>query len=225
MPFLEVACFNTESALIAEAAGADRIELCKDQQLGGTTPLLSTFQGLKTDVRIPINVMIRPRGGDFIYDAEDIHQMEMDLSRFGDAGVDGFVFGVLEGKGVDLEMCRRLVDMARGKPCTFHRAFDGLGEDHMLEQLEVLIHCGFKSVLTSGGENNAVEGSRVLRKLVRAARGRIEVIVGGGVRSINVQTLLRDTDATTFHSSAIVAGGELASREEVVALKSLLKGR
>lgn len=171
--------------------------------------------------------MIRPRGGNFIYSAEEILQMETDVSRFREGGVDGFVFGVLDGergRGVDLERCKGLVDLAGGKACTFHRAFDEIVEDDMLEELEGLIRCGFKSVLTSGGKENAVEGSRMLRKLVRAASGRIDVIVGGGVRSINVESLLRETDATTFHSSAIVAGGELASREEVVALKSLLGG-
>ncbi|CZR70215.1 related to Copper homeostasis protein cutC homolog [Phialocephala subalpina] len=223
MPLLEIACFNVESALIAQTSGADRIELCKDQQLGGTTPLLPDFLELKKNVEIPVNVMIRPRGGNFVYVNEELQQMEKELGMFIKAGTDGFVFGILDEGKVDVERCRYLVEKAKGRPCTFHRAFDEIAEDDMLEQLVVLIECGFRAVLTSGGKKNAVEGSEVLKKVVDAANGRIDVIVGGGVRSTNLQVLKEDTGAGTFHSSAIVAGGEVASKEEVMALKILVK--
>jgi copper homeostasis protein len=220
MPLLEIACFSAESALIADASGADRIEICKDQHLGGTTPLLSVFQEVKTTVRIPVNVMIRPRGGNFTYDAGEIHMMEAQLEEFREAGASGFVFGILDGKSVDVAKCRRLVEQAKN-PCTFHRAFDEILEEDMLKELEVLIDCGFKSVLTSGGKENAVKGSTMLRQLVEAANGRIDVIVGGGVRSNNLQALKINTGGRTFHSSAIVAGSESVSKEEVEKLKSI----
>ncbi|KAF8860387.1 copper homeostasis protein CutC [Acephala macrosclerotiorum] len=223
MPLLEIACFNPESALVAQAARADRIELCKDRHLGGTTPLLSDFQKLKKDIQIPVNVMIRTRGGDFVYDDEELRQMEKELEMFLEAGADGFVFGILDEGRVDVERCRRLVEKAKGRPCTFHRAFDEIPEGDMLEQLEVLVECGFRSVLTSGGKKSAVEGSRVLRRLIEPAQGRIDVIIGGGIRSTNLQVLKNNTGAGTFHSSAIVTGGELASKEEIEALKNLMK--
>jgi copper homeostasis protein len=124
---------------------------------------------------------------------------------------------------IDLTLNAWLVSEAAGKPCTFHRAFDELeGEADEIElQLEVLIKCGFKAVLTSGGAPNAVEGRQRLARLVERANGRIDVIVGGGVRSDNVE-VLRETGASWFHSSAIVDGGEVASGQEVRALKEKL---
>ena len=149
MSLLEIACFNAESALIAESSGAHRIELCKEQALGGTTPLISTFQSIKEAVKIPVNVMIRPRGMDFIYDDDEFLQMKKDIESF--AGADGFVFGILRDGKVDEERCRVLVEKSEGRPCTFHRAFDEIPESQMMAELEVLVRCGFKSVLTSGG--------------------------------------------------------------------------
>ncbi|KUJ06644.1 copper homeostasis protein CutC [Mollisia scopiformis] len=223
MPLLEIACFNIESGLIAQAAGADRIELCKNQQLGGTTPLLSDFQELKKHVEIPINVMIRPRGGDFTYDVNEIQQMGVELESFRDHGADGFVFGILGAGKVDIEKCRDLIEKAQGLPCTFHRAFDEIAEKDMLEQLNVLMECGFTSVLSSGGQKNAQEGIEVLKRLVETSKRRIDVIVGGGVRSTNLQEIERATGSGTFHSSAIVDGGEVTSKEEVEALKGIVR--
>jgi len=132
------------------------------------------------------------------------------------------VFGILKGRTVDVERCRYLVEKAQ-VPCTFHRAFDQIAEEDMLKELEVLINCGFKSVLTSGGKENAVKGSTMLRQLVEAAGGRIDVIIGGGVRSDNLQALKTDTGGRTFHSSAIIGGGENANKEEVERIKSITK--
>jgi copper homeostasis protein len=221
MPLLEIACFNAESALIAESSGADRIELCKEQALGGTTPLISTFQSVKEAVKIPVNVMIRPRGMDFVYDDDEFLQMKKGIERF--ARADGFVFGILRDGKVDIERCRILVEKAEGKPCTFHRAFDEIPESQMMAELEVLVSCGFKSVLTSGGRKNALEGRKILAELVEAAKKRIDIIVGGGVRSSNLEMLRRETSAGWFHSSAIVEpGGEVASRDEVTRLTEIM---
>lgn len=224
MTLLEIACFNAESAIIADAGGTDRIELCKDQHLGGTTPRLSIFREVKANVKTPINVMIRPRGGDFIYDTEELHLMEVQLEEFGIAGASGFVFGILDsdGKSIDVASCRRLVELAKG-PCTFHRAFDEIPEEAMLQQLEVLVDCGFKSVLTSGGMENAMKGSSMLKKLVHAAGDRIDVIVGGGVRSSNLQALKENTRGKTFHSSAIIGAGETADKQEVEMLTRIIR--
>ena len=232
MPNLEIACFNVESAVIAASFAADRIELCNDQALGGTTPLLSTFQTLRNEMignsntktkRVPINVMIRPRGGDFSYSNGEFEQMAMEVEMFGREGVDGFVFGILKDKEVDRERCKFLLQKASGKPCTFHRAFDEIPKDNMMDELEVLIECGFKAVLTSGGGRNAVEGKERLVELVVAADGRIDVIIGGGVRSGNLERMREATGAPWFHSSAVNDGGAVASREEVRMLSGLVR--
>ncbi|KAE9364374.1 putative copper homeostasis protein [Stipitochalara longipes BDJ] len=218
MPLLEIACFNAESALLAQEAGADRVELCKEQELGGTTPLLSTFKCLKDAFSIPIYVMIRPHGRHFKYSDDEYLDMEREIEIFNREGAQGFVFGILNGTGtVDKERCRGLVLKAEGRPCTFHRAFDEILERDMLEQLELLVEVGFRAMLTSGGKKNAVEGKEMLKNLVAAAQGRIDVIVGGGVRSLNLENLRKETNAPVFHSSAIVdvGGGDIASRDEI----------
>jgi copper homeostasis protein len=227
MPLLEIACFNAESALVAQEAGAGRVELCKEQELGGTTPLLSTFKYLKHVLSIPVCVMIRPHGRDFFYGDEEFRVMEQDLETFKREGAQGFVFGMLDEHGkVDQQRCRDLVSRAEGRPCTYHRAFDEIPENEMEEQLEVLIECGIRAVLTSGGKKNAVEGKETLKRLVTAANGKLDVIVGGGVRSSNVEMLKSETSAKVFHSSAIVDNkrGEIASRDEIKQLERLING-
>ena len=227
MPLLEIACFNDESARIAQEAGADRVELCKEQELGGTTPLLSTFKSVKDVISIPVYVMIRPHGRDFMYTDDEYRDMEQEIEIFKQEGAQGFVFGILHSTGtIDAERCRRLVLKAGGRPCTFHRAFDEIPQKDMLEQLEVLVQVGFTAVLTSGGAKNALEGKEVLKDLVTAAKGRRVVIVGGGVRSSNLERLRQETDASIYHSSAIVNVGDsgIASRDEIKLLQHLIHG-
>lgn len=168
--------------------------------------------------------MIRPRGGGFAYTDAELEIMEHDLQRFEEHGADGFVFGILNAEGeIDGERCERLLAKANGKPCTFHRAFDEIAPSSMLAQLEVLVALGFTSVLTSGGAPNAVEGKAMLRTLVEGAKGRISVIVGGGVRSANLSDLRGYVGAEWWHSSAVVDGGEVASEGEIRALGEVLR--
>jgi len=161
--------------------------------------------------------MIRPRdGGDFIYTSAEYDQMKSDLTTFKNAGASGFVFGILDEKNlVDEVKCRELVKVAGDRPCTFHRAFDSIPTEQIDEQLEILIECGFKAVLTSGGAGDAGDNQDVLRRLVEVANGRIEIVIGGGVRSGNLKGL-RETGARWFHSSAVVDGGNVASSEELM---------
>jgi len=228
--YIELAVFLDSSNIhdILKAGSlADRLEICTNRSAGGLTPSLSDFQTLQrsTDPNKPLYVMIRPRdGGDFIYISKEYEQMKSDLLAFKNAGASGFVFGILDEKNlVDVVKCRELVEMAGDRPCTFHRAFDIIPPEQMEEQLEVLIECGFKAVLTSGGVGNAVDNSHVLKRLVKAARGRIEVVVGGGVRSGNLK-ILRETGARWFHSSAVVDGGDVASSEELMDMYRVLGG-
>ncbi|WP_326984555.1 copper homeostasis protein CutC [Chryseobacterium sp. MYb264] len=219
MSKIEIACFNPESAIIAFENGADRIELCDGLSEGGTTPGFETAKHLREKINIPIFVMIRPRGGDFTYSDAEFEQMKSELTQLKSLNVDGFVFGILdENDEVNVERNKELVKLAKPYPCTFHRAFDRAKD--LENSLEEVIDCGFKTILTSGQRPNVSEGKDNLKKLVELSNGRIEILVGGGLRSTNIQELRDFTKAGYFHSSAITDGGVFAVAEEVVALKS-----
>ena len=219
MSKIEIACFNPESALIAFENGADRIELCAGLSEGGTTPDFETTKKLREKINIPMYVMIRPRGGDFTYSETEFEQMKTDLSALKSLNVDGFVFGILdENDKVNVEQNKALVDLASPLPCTFHRAFDRAG--NLEDSLEKVIECGFTTILTSGQKPNVSEGKENLQKLVNLSNGRIEILVGGGLRSSNIEGLRDFTKAGYFHSSAITDGGSFANPDEVVALKN-----
>lgn len=219
MSKIEIACFNPESAITAFENGADRIELCDGLNEGGTTPDFETVKQLREKINIPMFVMIRPRGGDFTYSDEEFEQMKSDLTHLKSLNVDGFVFGILdENDEVNVVQNKELIKLAEPYPSTFHRAFDRAGD---LEQsLEKVIACGFNTILTSGQKPNVSEGKENLRKLVELSAGRIEILVGGGLRSTNIEEIREYTEAQYFHSSAIIDGGAFASAEEVVALKN-----
>ncbi|WP_294281772.1 copper homeostasis protein CutC [uncultured Chryseobacterium sp.] len=219
MSKIEIACFNPESAMIAFKNGADRIELCDGLSEGGTTPDFETVKQLREKINIPIFVMIRPRGGDFTYSEEEFEQMKSDLVRLKTLKVDGFVFGILdENDQVNIVQNKELVTLAQPYPCTFHRAFDRAGD--LETSLEQVIECGFTTILTSGQKPNVSEGTENLKKLVELSDGRIEILVGGGLRSGNIAGIREYTKAGYFHSSAITDGGAFADADEVVALKN-----
>ncbi|KAF2770633.1 hypothetical protein EJ03DRAFT_326256 [Teratosphaeria nubilosa] len=219
---LEIACFSPDHALLAHKAGADRLELCKDRNAGGISPSLEWLQKVKAEFTIPVFVMVRPRGGDFNYTADEFEQMRMSLEAF-DPYADGYVFGVLDVyRRVDMKRTAELVRLARGKPCTFHRACDET--PNLFEALEDVVKAGCKAILTSGGAPTAQAGSEAIRQLVQLARGRVEIIVGGGVRSHNLGLLRKDTQARVFHSAAIEAGMEMPTEQEVALLKRAVQG-
>lgn len=219
MSKIEIACFNPESALIAFENGADRIELCDGLSEGGTTPDFETVQELREKINISIFVMVRPRGGDFTYTDVEFEQMKSDLIQLKSLNVDGFVFGILdENDEVNIEQNKTLVELAKPLPCTFHRAFDRTKD--LEKSLEKVIECGFTTILTSGQKPNVSEGKENLKKLVELSSGRIEILVGGGLRSSNIEEIRELTKAGYFHSSAITDGGAFANAEEIVALKN-----
>ncbi|KAK5174280.1 uncharacterized protein LTR77_001360 [Saxophila tyrrhenica] len=220
MALLEIACFTPESAIRAYDAGADRIELCDDREAGGTTPSMETLRAVKEQVTVPVYVMIRARGGNFVYTEAEFGRMLDDVDRF-KASAEGFVFGVLgDGNDVDIERTTQLVARASPLPCTFHRAFDEAQDQ--LQALEDVMGCGCKAILTSGGAPNAAAGAVSLAKLVEQAEGRIQIIVGGGVRSENAAELAEVTKAKAYHSSAILEGCADVDMDEVRQLKALL---
>ncbi len=219
MSKIEIACFNPESAMIALENGADRIELCAGLAEGGTTPDFETVKQLRAKINIPVFVMIRPRGGDFTYSDAEFEQMKNDLTQLKSLQVNGFVFGILdENDEVNSEQNKELVELAKPYPCTFHRAFDRAKD--MGDSLEKVIECGFTTILTSGQKPNVSEGKENLKKLVEQSDGRIEILVGGGLRSTNIEEIRDFTKAEYFHSSAITDGGAFANADEVVALKN-----
>ncbi|KAH7363676.1 copper homeostasis protein CutC [Pyrenochaeta sp. MPI-SDFR-AT-0127] len=218
---LEIACFNASSAIAAAKAGANRIELCADYAAGGVTPTLSSLDLIRTEVTIPINVMIRPRTGDFNYSQEEFKQMKAEIELFKPTA-SGFVFGILDAnKRVDEVRNRELVELAAPLPCTFHRAIDEVAEIN--EAVERAIACGFQNILTSGGERNAVEGAEKVTMLQEIFWQRITFILGGGVRSSNVDTLKRGTAVPWVHSAAITTPGEEVDAEEVKKMQETLQ--
>ena len=222
MAVVEIACFNTLSAIIAHVAGASRIELCDNADLGGTTPPVEWLTKIRDGINVPINVMIRPRGGNFVYTAQDFDTMKNSLNTFKTTGMaDGFVFGMLTNeRTVDLDRTTELVSLAAPLPCTFHRAFDEL--ENLYQGLEDVIRCGIKTVLTSGGESNAVRGREVLAQLVKQAGDRIVIMPGGGVRSTNLRMLHRDIQASAYHSSALIQPDTVVHAEEVSRMRAIL---
>jgi copper homeostasis protein len=200
---LEVAVESVTDARSAAAGGADRLELCAALDLGGLTPTLGTFQEIRAATTLPLVVMIRPRGGDFVYDASELAVMKRDIRHFLPLAPDGFVFGVLTGDAVvNLDACRDLIVAARGVPCVFHRAFDRTDDNR--RTLEDLVTMGFARVLTSGRADDALAGAQNIAKVRHLARGRIGVLPCGRVRASNVSEILRLTNCVEVHGSFAV---------------------
>jgi len=219
-PKLEIACFNLESALIAQNGGADRVELCDDFSSGGITPNYGTFETARKLISIDLFVMIRPRGGNFIYSDEEFEQMKKDILHFKSMNANGFVFGILNEDGsINANQNNELVELAKPLPCSFHRAFD-VSKD-LVKNLEAVIECGFKTVLTSGQTKSAIEGIEQLEQLVKHSKNRIVIMPGGGVRSSNIEFIKEKVPTSYYHSSAIVKNA-VADLEEVKLLKEKL---
>lgn len=215
---LEIACFNLESAIIAQQNGADRVELCADIRSGGTTPDFEIVKAARAALTIDLYVMIRPRGGDFVYTEAEFQHMKKAIESFKKIKVDGFVFGILKEDGsVNTQQNSVLVALAQPYSCTFHRAFDVVKNRD--ESLEAIIACGFTTILTSGQQKDVVEGIAVLSELVQKANSRIVVMPGGGLRSTNIALLKEKTGAYFYHSSAIIDQSETANGTEISVLK------
>lgn len=198
---MEVCVDSVESAINASKGGASRVELCSNLVEGGTTPSLGMLRMVKRAVDITVFVMVRPRGGDFLYSDLEFQVMKEDLLILKENGANGIVFGVLTfDGGIDVERSKELIDLARPLPVTFHRAFDMVQDP--FGSLEVLVGLGVERVLTSGHENSALEGLPILQKLVKQAGERIVVVPGGGINERNVQRILEGSGALEFHCSA-----------------------
>lgn len=190
---------TVESAIAAEAGGADRVELFSNPLEGGVTPSAGLIATVRGNVTKNVHVLIRPRGGDFCYSALEFDIMCQDIEMAKRLHANGLVFGLVNPDGaVDIERTQKLVEASRPLPVTFHRAFDVCRD--LEKAVENLISCGVDRVLTSGGEATAVEGMNCITNLVRIAGNRIIVMAGGAVRSANVRRIVEQTGIREVHA-------------------------
>lgn len=192
-------CVNSvESAIQAQIGGAVRVELCDNLHDGGTTPSIGAIRAAGKRLEIGLNVIIRPRGGDFLYSDLDLDIMSGDVGAARDAGADGVVFGILRADGsLSVDRMRRLVELAGPVSTTCHRAIDMCADP--FRALEELIDLGIDRVLTSGQRPSAMEGAELIGRLVEAARDRIIVMPGVGIDATNIADLIRLTGASEYH--------------------------
>lgn len=188
------------SATAACRCGADRLELCANLAIGGTTPSLPLFRQVRRNCGTKINVLIRPRFGDFLYSEMEVEEMEESICQFRELGADGVAIGALTPEGMlDRRTMRRLADCAQGLHVTLHRAFDMTRDP--LAALETAIDLGCQTILTSGQERDALSGSNVLKAVFAQAAGRISIMAGSGVRKENIQEIYDRTGIHAFHTT------------------------
>lgn len=198
---LEVIGFNIESCILAQAAGAHRIELCDNPGEGGTTPSYGFIKAARENLQIELYPIIRPRGGDFFYSDAEFEVMKADVKVCKELGCDGVVIGILKADGtVDKKRCKELVELAYPLGVTFHRAFDRVTDAK--KALEDIIKIGCERILTSGLVPNALDGAETLAALIKQADERIIIMPGSGVRADNIIELAKKTGAVEFHASA-----------------------
>lgn len=199
MTLVEAAVETLDSALAAERAGADRIELCDNLSDGGTTPGAGLIAAVAERTQLPVFVLIRPRAGGFVYSDDEFDVMIRDIELAGRMGIAGIVTGALTPDGrVDAERTHTLVKAAAGLPVTFHRAIDSAVD--LPTALEEAIEAGASRVLTSGGAATALEGVDLIAALVDQARKRITIIAGGGIREHNVRDVIARTGVREVHA-------------------------
>lgn len=221
---IEACVDSVPSALAAEAGGAGRVELCDNMIEGGTTPSAGTIAEAKARLRIPVFVMIRPRGGDFLYSDVEYDVMRRDIAHARALGADGVVLGLLDRGGrVDAERTSALVDAARPLPVTFHRAFDVARDPE--EALETLVGLRVERVLTSGQATTAPAGAALITRLVRQAAGRIGILPGCGIDETNVRELVDQTGTHEVHvrgTSPVRTG--MAHRNPQISFRAAVDG-
>ncbi|MEZ4910151.1 MAG: copper homeostasis protein CutC [Saprospiraceae bacterium] len=197
---VEIACNQWISCVNAYLGGANRIELFENLPDGGCTPSYGMIQKVKEEIQLPLYVMIRPRGGDFIYTSDELNLMLRDISICKTLGVDGIVFGVLnKDLQVDLDACKLLLDTWQNPNVTFHRAFDQT--NNMLESIEKIIQLGFQRILTSGGKENVDYGKETIKTLQNQYGNDIILMPGGGVTPANGRSISNICGTNEIHAT------------------------
>ena len=195
---VEVCVDSVASALAAERGGARRIELCSDLLEGGVTPSLGLLAVVRSEISIGVHPIIRPRPGDFCYSDAEFEIMRRDIELAKSEGTDGVVLGILKANGrVDIERTRALIELARPLSVTFHRAFDVSAD--LLEAFEDICATGADRLLTSGGEQECLQGVGTIARLVQAAEGRIKIMAGGRIGISNAATIVERTGVPEIH--------------------------
>ncbi len=195
---IEICLDSVQSIIAAEKGGANRVEFCSDLFEGGLTPTLGSFLVAKEKATIPINVMIRPRGGDFCYSELEFETMLADVRLFRDAGANALVFGILTPDGqVDKERSRTLLEATRPLEVTFHRAFDMTRDPY--QAMEDLIELGVNRVLTSGQEASVPEGLDLLSDLLKRYGDKIVIMPGAGINERNFVRIHQMLHAREYH--------------------------
>jgi len=198
---VEICADSATGAFAAERGGADRVELCDNLLEGGTTPSAGCIKVARKGLKIGLQVIIRPRGGDFLYNQDELNVMREDIRMAKDLGADGVVIGCLTAEGdIDVAQTRELIALARPLNVTFHRAFDMCRDPQ--RGLEELIALGVDRVLTSGQEASCLEGMETIAALQKQAAGRIIVMPGGGITPRNIEKIVASTGVTEVHLSA-----------------------
>ena len=195
---IEVCVDTVASAVAAQQGGAARVELCSDLLEGGVTPSAGLIGLVRARVSIGLQVIIRPRGGDFCYPDEEVEIMRRDIAVAKQLCADGVVFGILDADGrVDIHLTRNLVELARPLNVTFHRAFDMSAD--LFQSLEDVCATGADRLLTSGGEQKCLQGAGTIARLAKAARGRIAIMAGGGISQHDAATIIERTGVREIH--------------------------
>lgn len=198
---LEICVDSVESAIAAQYAGAHRVELCDNLIEGGTTPSFGTINSVRKNLSIDVNVIIRPRGGDFLYTDAEYDIMRRDIDICGESGVNGIVIGILRSDGeIDLERTAKLIEFAAPMSVTFHRAFDMCADP--LKGFEDIIASGATRLLTSGQKDKAIVGAELIAKLNKSSKDRIIVMPGGGLNISNIEAIAKTTGCHEFHLTA-----------------------
>lgn len=198
---VEVCLAGIASALAAQEGGANRIELCENLAQGGTTPSLGMMALVREQLQIGLNVMIRPRAGDFCYTAAEFEVMRRDVLAAKQAGADGIVLGILRPDGtIDAPRCRELMQLVRPLSITFHRAFDMTPDP--FAALDTLIDLGIDRLLTSGQAQTAVQGKSLIRQLQNRAGHRLALMIGGGITATNAANLIAETGVQEIHAGS-----------------------
>lgn len=216
--FLECCCTDAAEAVQAMQGGARRVELCEDLPCGGVTPSCANIEETLRSVNIPVNVLIRSRGGNFVYDANEVEEMVKSVRMCRELGVNAVVVGALRKDGsVDTETVRRLIAEAEGLHVTFHRAFDECADP--FKALEDIIDLGCDRLLTAGHATNVNDGLATLKELNMKASNRIIILAGSGVRPSNIARIEAETGISEFHSSSHGSDGRTSSDVVIAMVK------
>lgn len=211
---LEIACNSFISCLHAEQGGAQRIELFENLHEGGCTPSYGIIKHVKEKIKLPVYVMIRARGGNFVYTNDELEIMIHDVRICRELGVNGIVFGALHENGiVNEEVCRRILQAWNHGPATFHRAIDE--SNILLDAAETIINLGFERILTSGGKSNAWEGMEAIAKLQNELGNRIEIQAGAGITSENAAAIVAKTGVRSIHATCKMNLSELITNQSM----------